>query len=304
MTGHLLPNKTAAIAASNAAAGNHTSNLPLLVISRPCLTDCVCSLRAAAYLKLEGKAEEALVCALRAVAYCPEYPKAHHRVVSAVKAGARGEFTISDPRGKNKTQHHVRDNLATCREIQKAKAEGLAAVLPPAPQGSQDEKRRQEFQEMLDALPADYDADAEVERLEGLQVEMDNGLFSSEMILQHLQDQAKEIEQFSGLLPSLELGLFSAGRISYPALQARLRWKERAYLERDKPGMLSVSFSLVPSNVSGLEGENRGGARSGTFLDTCCGLFSAFAICLTHHFRSNDACSAWPVADHVDEMDQ
>jgi hypothetical protein len=52
--------------------------------------------------------------------------------------------------------------------------------------------------------------------------------------------------------------LFSAGRISYPALQERQRWKLRAFLERDKPTMCSLSFSLVPSNVTGLEGENEG----------------------------------------------
>ena len=52
--------------------------------------------------------------------------------------------------------------------------------------------------------------------------------------------------------------MFSAGRISYPALQERQRWKLRAFLERDKPTMCSLSFSLVPSNVTGLEGENEG----------------------------------------------
>ena len=46
----LLPNKNAAVAASNAAA---------------------------AYLKL-GKVEKALHYGLRAMSYCPEYPKAHH----------------------------------------------------------------------------------------------------------------------------------------------------------------------------------------------------------------------------------
>jgi hypothetical protein len=56
----------------------------------------------------------------------------------------------------------------------------------------------------------------------------------------------------------VEVALFSAGRISYPALTARLRWKERAHLERDAPDMCSLSFSLVPGSIEGLTGERDG----------------------------------------------
>ena len=108
-------------------------------------------------------------------------------------------------------------------------------------------------------MPSGFDVDKEIEIMEKTADEMaGGGLFTSDAIVADLMASSRVIEQGAGLLPSLELGLFSAGRISYPALQARLSWKLRAYLERDKPKACSLSFSLVPSNIRGLEGESSG----------------------------------------------
>jgi hypothetical protein len=171
--GLTLPNKNAAIAASNAAA---------------------------AYLKLDD-AEKALRCGLRAVSYCPEYPKAHHRVVAAVKAGARGGFGHSDAK-----QGGVKDHLAMFREIKKAQAEGLAAVLPPSDGNAEEaerarKERMQTLQGVMDDLPEDFDVDDEIAKYEELEKELSAGFLTSESIVAHLMASAEEIEQWCEKTP-------------------------------------------------------------------------------------------------------
>ena len=114
---------------------------------------------------------------------------------------------------------------------------------------------------MLAKLPKDFKVDDTI-RLYEAQYEAlagsESPSISNDTLAGELLHQAQQIQQGSALLPSLELGLFAAGRISYPALTARLRWKEKAYLERDKVDKCSISFSLVPANITGLAGDNDG----------------------------------------------
>ena len=122
--GLYLPNKNGAICAANAAA---------------------------AYLKLEGRAEDALKCGLQAVACCPEYPKASHRVVSAVKAGARGDFP--DPKGH---AEQLDDQLQMFRAIRRAQTEGVAAAAKEEAGDPEDEEEVQGKATMLEgAFAAD-----------------------------------------------------------------------------------------------------------------------------------------------------
>ena len=80
---------------------------------------------------------------------------------------------------------------------------------------------------MLAKLPKDFKVDDTI-RLYEAQYEAlagsESPSISKDTLARELLQQAQQIQQGSALLPSLELGLFAAGRISYPALTARLRW--------------------------------------------------------------------------------
>ena len=86
-------------------------------------------------------------------------------------------------------------------------------------------------QKLLDDLPEDYDVDEQIAKTQLLEQELAGDFISSEKIAEQLLEEAKQIEQVVGLLPSIEIGLFTAGRISYPALQERLRWKLRVRVQ-------------------------------------------------------------------------
>ncbi len=230
--GFALPNKNAAICASNAAA---------------------------AYLKLGvvEAAEDALRCGLRAIAYACEYPKGHHRVLCAVKAGARGNF----PRDDN-PEKEIQDQLDFFRKLRTAQTEGLEAygALLSDDDDAERERKMLAMEDVLAKLPNGFDVNSSIAECEALLTQAEceailtkmNPVSTGATIANELVQQARGIEQGAALLPSLEVALFSAGRISYPHLQARLRWKERTYLQLEQPETISISFSLVPANVDGL----------------------------------------------------